>query len=161
MTINVVGAQGNVNSTIAIAAATQALAEVTIFTTAATANYIAIVDLSAALILLPAADAGALLASFAFALPGDGAGGSNSAGGNTSGVIVNPQAAMNFGGNTGLLVAVGNATPVRSFGAYSSRVKVGPSTAVKFTYAIDNRNASAGATLYYNVSYHVLYVNNP
>lgn len=161
MTINVVGAQGVVNSSVSLAIATQALAEVTVFTTAATANYIAIVDLSMCVIVLPPADAAADATRVVIALPGDGSGGPNNSGGQTSGVISASSQADTFGGNTGMIVGIAAATPVRHFGAYTSRVKVGPNTAVKFTYAYHNTNATAAGTLYYACSYHVCYVNNP
>ena len=161
MTINAVGAQGVVNASVSLAIATQALAEVTIFTTAATANYIAIVDLSLVAILLPPADSAGDSTKLVIALPGDGSGGPNSSGGNSTGIMTTAAAGTTLGGNGGLMLALANATPLRQLACFTSRVKVGPSTAVKFTYAYHNTNATAAGTFYYACSYHVCYVSNP
>lgn len=142
MTLNVLGAQASVSGTISVPTYSTVSGEITVMTTAATADYTALVTLS----LVATAPGGYGIAG-GLTLPGQG-GGFGSRGSSVEAIPCSGAAVAPFSGlsNSGVMLA-------------SSVCKVGPGTAVKVPYGF--YGGSSVATIAYTINAHVAYIKNP
>lgn len=145
MTLNVLGSQATVSGTVSVAGGGMATGEITVLTTAATADYVALVTLT-----LSAVSSGATF-SGGFTLPGTGGGVAVAANGGTQ-YLSNCD-----GAGAAVIGMVSSGTPA-GYGA-SAVIKVGPSTPIKVPYSFASYNT--GGTVSYTINGHVAYVRNP
>lgn len=168
------GAQGNVNSSVAITHATTTVGEITVFTTANVANQFAIITYALTGLLDPTSSNAATAFGF-IGLPGQKMAGPMASTGlnmdtaNIWGAAVGYQFGVGVGGGSatgGFVQAFPGAIMVRAKAAASVRtqpfvgggkIQLGPNTAFKLPYQFRNTDGANDATLFYNLSYHVLY----